>query len=250
MPAGHRLDVGDAEGLVDARQHHDRAGRARARSASLVRQLAGELDARRPRAPRRAARAPARSGPSPMTRSAAGRRSRSIHSARMTSAWRLRATRCADVTTVSGSRGAATVLGHVGAEVHDAGLARAEVARAAGRCRPSWRARGARRSNDAAHAVASPWRGRGEEDVAAVDGDDERRADPRARARRRRRARRCARGRGRTSRARRMQRSAASDGRGPRAPARRSCARARRRDERDVVDRRCRRAVVRGGWRR
>ena len=132
-PAGHRLDVGDAERLVDAREHEHRAAAARSRRASAF----GSWPVKCRRAADSPARAASRSsagrsGPSPTTiHASAGWESRSSHSARRTSAWRLRATRWATVTSAAAPSARRPLAGQVGAEVHDAGGAGAERAGAA-----------------------------------------------------------------------------------------------------------------------
>ena len=97
-PGRHRLDVGDAERLVDARERED-GGLLPDLSG---RQLTLEVDAAaRGRALAAIRSSAGRSGPSPTTtQRRSGWSSRSSHSARRTSAWRLRATRWPTVRTV------------------------------------------------------------------------------------------------------------------------------------------------------
>ena len=130
--AGHRLDVGDAERLVDARQHEHAGAPARPRAPSARRRAGrGSGRARRARSSPASRSSAARSGPSPTTsQRSSGWLSRSSHSARSTSAWRLRATRWPTVTSAAaGAR--RRQRRQVGAEVHDLASAAAPSVAAA-----------------------------------------------------------------------------------------------------------------------
>ena len=102
-PGGHRLDIGRPEGLLGGGHHeHARAARLRQRVAR-VRAGRGSPRGRRPPAAPRAPRARAARGRRRRSSSAAwDGAARSTASARSTSAWRLRATRWATVTSVGG----------------------------------------------------------------------------------------------------------------------------------------------------
>ena len=188
-PAGHRLDVGDAERLVDARQHEDAAARARSRSAARGR--AAPRNSTRPRTPS-----------SPASRSSAGALGAVADDdpaqvgVALAQQPRARAGRrrgaCArrgwPTVTRCGSRGAlSAALGRqVGAQVHDADVPRAQRARPLGHARrvgehePRAAERPAHGPLAAAPSAATASR------VAAVDRDHERdaaaaRAAPRRR---------------------------------------------------------------------
>ena len=136
--ARERLDVGDAEGLVDARQRHQVAAGELARARRRGRAARASPPGRRtrPRAPRAAvARARRRSRPS-AGRAPAARRSRARSA---TSACRLRGTTCPSVQTVGCSclrrRGRRSARAQPDdAAVHRSAGERVGAARACPRC--------------------------------------------------------------------------------------------------------------------
>ena len=231
---------------------------ARAPAAGV--ELAVEVDAvghpqaRRERLPARRARGRRRRSSS----AASGGAAPSTASARSTSAWRLRATRWATVTSVGARprRGGrvrrAAVASPPGSSaprcttrVSPRAVARAQL----GDARGCWRApAGPRRGRAPPPRARAAAPGRVEH-VAAVHRDDQRHARARRGAPRRRRARRC--GRGSSSNGNERAAAAArapSGGRRPRPPAR-VAALARRRDVGHVGDRAGRRATCRRGSR-
>ena len=179
--AGHRLHVRDAERLVGRRQH-EHVGVAHAGERLRVGQLAGELDlVGQPEIlgealERRALRAVADDDVAQRRQPVAQEphRAQDVGVA-------LAGDEVADASRASGPWAATMCpFGHVGAEAHDPralgphGAAHPLDARAVGQHEP-------RADESAARTALAPAvRARaGVEDVAAVDGDDERRGDPR-----------------------------------------------------------------------
>ena len=219
--AGHRLDVGDAERLVDARQHEHRAApRLRDRLAVAAAAPRKRTRSREPELARERARAPA--APARRRPPSSAAPGDAAASARSTSAWRLRATRWATVTSPVAL--AAGASGRSVPRCTTRVVARAERGGAGSPSRRSWRARAGRRASEAGRRGGrAPPRGT-REHVAAVDGDDGRHAGAARAAPRRRPARRSGRARGRTG-----TRGAAAAARArasapPTRPRRRSCA--------------------------
>ena len=144
-PAGHRLDVGDAERLGDARQHEQRAGARlghRLRGLEAAPQTDAVSDPERACAGPQSARARDRRRRSHSAASAMAVASSA--SAAITSAWRLRATRLPTVTRVGcagGSAGRRREVGRRGARLARRGR---PAPRTGGRSRRCWRARAAR----------------------------------------------------------------------------------------------------------
>ena len=155
--ARHRLDVRDAERLVDARHHEQRAGgRARLWRLSFG---SWPRNSTRSATPSDPASAPAVRvlGRRRRSRSAApGDASRSTASAEITSACRLRAARWATVTSVGVAVAAGRAAG-TSAPRCTTRVGGTERARIAARCRRCWRARAGRaRASRGRVAPAAP----------------------------------------------------------------------------------------------
>ena len=180
QPAGHRLDVGDAERLV-GRGHREQRARGGCAPAPR-RRAAGRRTRRRSATPSSLASARSARQLGPVADDEVAQRrmavAQSSATARSTSAWRLRAMTWPVVTTVGAAYGAARPEGR-SVPSRTTRVARAPSARQRSSIPPLLAS--TRRARPSAARTASAPAGearRGVEDVAAVDGDDERRAQP------------------------------------------------------------------------